>query len=90
MGYRHYFYRCKKSDIVAIRDKSMKELETLAKELNTDLYFFNDKLFPIEEVFVLVNYITKTPTNVFTKRELLCSQIQKLWKSSPPTFSLTK
>ena len=51
MGYRHYFYRCKKSDVAAIRDKSMEELEALAKELNTDLYFFNKKLFPRDEVF---------------------------------------
>lgn len=51
MGYRHYFYRCKKSDVAAIRDKSMEELETLAKELNTDLYFFNEKLFPRDEIF---------------------------------------
>lgn len=51
MGYRHYFCRCKKSDVAAIRDKTLEELEVYAKELGTDLYFFNEKLFPINEVF---------------------------------------
>lgn len=51
MGYRHYFYKCKKADVAAIRDKNMEELKALAKELDTDLYFFNEKLFPINEVF---------------------------------------
>ena len=90
MGYRHYFCRCKKSDVAAIRDKTLEELEVYAKELGTDLYFFNEKLFPINEVFVLVNCITKILVNVFTKQELLCFQTHKLWKISSPTFSLTK
>jgi hypothetical protein len=51
MGYRHYFHKCKKSDVAAIRDKTLEELEVYAKEHNTELYVFSDKFLPKEKVF---------------------------------------
>ena len=51
MGYRHYFYKCKKADIEQIREKSLAELEEYAKEKGEKLSLFNNSILPQEEVF---------------------------------------
>lgn len=51
MGYRHYFYKCKKADIARIREKSLAELAEYAKEKGAELYLCDDSFLPKEEVF---------------------------------------
>lgn len=51
MGYRHYFYKCKKADIARIREKSLAELAEYAKEKGAELYLRDDSFLPQEEVF---------------------------------------
>ena len=51
MGYRHYFYKCKKEDIARIREKTLAELEEYAKEKGAELCLLDDSFLPQEEVF---------------------------------------
>lgn len=51
MGYRHYFYKCKKADIARIREKTLAELEEYAKEKGAKLYLLDDSFLPKEKVF---------------------------------------
>lgn len=51
MGYRHYFYKCKKADIARIREKTLVELEEYAKEKGEELSLLDNSILPQEEVF---------------------------------------
>ena len=51
MGYRHYFYKCKKADIARIREKTLAELEEYAKEKGEELSLLDNSILPQEEVF---------------------------------------
>lgn len=51
MGYRHYFYKCKKADIEQIREKTLAELEEYAKEKGEELSLRDNSILPQEEVF---------------------------------------
>lgn len=51
MGYRHYFYKCKKADIARIREKTLAELEEYAKEKGEELSLHDNSILPQEEVF---------------------------------------
>lgn len=51
MGYRHYFYKCKKADIEQIREKTLAELEEYAKEKGEELSLLDNSILPQEEVF---------------------------------------
>lgn len=51
MGYRHYFYKCKKADIGQVREKTLAELEEYAKEKGEELSLLDNSILPQEEVF---------------------------------------